>query len=451
MSTFIDKVDIPMLDDLLADLNPWWANAAARTSAPSVRRALQPVVLNGLRGSDRRALVLVGPRQVGKTVLLRQCIDDLLDAGWPPGNITYFDFSDDRLTSVVTTPRAVLEQKPPSFVREHRRAILLDEVGRVEGWADWLKQMVDREAHRILVTDSAAHLLHDKGRESGLGRWEEHTLEGLTYREYLAFQARPGEPGEQAERRLPNPLEAFLFFGGFPEHVHNQSLAQVRQRVRIDIADRALLRDLQQTGVDVQRVRDLFVYLMEDSGSIFDGQSRSRALVRMGDDRPDKRSMEKWLGLLIDTHLVVRVDLFATQATGKLGGRARPKLYAVDQGLITAFASTPRPLGDSRLRAQVTEAAVLRAMRSTSPEGVTYAREVTETDFIVQRFDGRVAVEVTSSGQLRGKPNEVRERFGKAQATRALVVHGGLEEDAKGTIVPIHRFLLDPDSYLKGR
>lgn len=33
-----------------------------------------------LEQSDRRALLLMGPRQVGKTVLLLQTADDLLDA-----------------------------------------------------------------------------------------------------------------------------------------------------------------------------------------------------------------------------------------------------------------------------------------------------------------------------------------------------------------------------------
>jgi hypothetical protein len=29
---------------------------------------------------------------IGKTVLLFQLVDDLLEAGWPPQNLTYFDF-----------------------------------------------------------------------------------------------------------------------------------------------------------------------------------------------------------------------------------------------------------------------------------------------------------------------------------------------------------------------
>jgi predicted AAA+ superfamily ATPase len=57
-------------------------------------------VLAQLLGDSRRALVLSGPRQVGKTTILYQVIGDLLgNQGWPAENITYFDFSDERLSA----------------------------------------------------------------------------------------------------------------------------------------------------------------------------------------------------------------------------------------------------------------------------------------------------------------------------------------------------------------
>jgi uncharacterized protein len=85
--------------EILQDQNPWWRSAdARRASAYPVRRELQrEVVERAGRLADRRAVVVVGPRQVGKTVLLLQTADDLLTAGWPAANLTYFDFSDDRL------------------------------------------------------------------------------------------------------------------------------------------------------------------------------------------------------------------------------------------------------------------------------------------------------------------------------------------------------------------
>lgn len=75
-----------ILTDLLQDQNPWWRDGAIRRARGyPVRRDLQPKVLSRLlRVDDRRAVLLLGPRQVGKTILLLQLADDLLAQGWPP-------------------------------------------------------------------------------------------------------------------------------------------------------------------------------------------------------------------------------------------------------------------------------------------------------------------------------------------------------------------------------
>ena len=66
--------------EILQDQNSWWRSAdARRASIYPVRRELQLEVVERVwRWADRRAVVVVGPRQVGKTVLLLQTADDLL-------------------------------------------------------------------------------------------------------------------------------------------------------------------------------------------------------------------------------------------------------------------------------------------------------------------------------------------------------------------------------------
>src|SRR5262245_32025513 len=112
------------VEDVLADRNPWWRDSKSRTSGPLTRRFLQGTVRDRLLSTDRRATLVIGPRQVGKSVLLRQCANDLLDRGWPPANLTYFDFSDDRLPEP-PSPRDVASFEPLGFRGDHPRALLL--------------------------------------------------------------------------------------------------------------------------------------------------------------------------------------------------------------------------------------------------------------------------------------------------------------------------------------
>src|SRR3954447_3551537 len=112
--------------DLLQDLNPWWQGSPARRAEEyPVRRELQPKILERILDlEDRRATLLLGPRQVGKTVLLLQLVDDLLAQGLPPRNLTYFDFSDDRILGGAISAREVVETLPVGLVPDYPRIFL---------------------------------------------------------------------------------------------------------------------------------------------------------------------------------------------------------------------------------------------------------------------------------------------------------------------------------------
>jgi len=447
--------------DLLHDMNPAWMDPRARAASRfPVRRKLHAQLLQHLSSSERRAAVMLGPRQVGKTTLLLQLADDLVDkVGVAPPNVTYFDFSDDRLPLEGISPRDVVDFAPPGVRQDQPRFFLFDEVGRGARWAQWLKNAVDARHGRFIVTDSASTLLLQGGRESGLGRWDEYRIEALSMREYLAFQALPDESLESTLRRLPSPFERYLSFGGRPEHVLAESLTDVRRRIRADTVDRAIRRDLLRYDVDVERVRELFVYLVTDSGAIFDAAARARLLQRPGASPVDRRSLEKWVRLLEETMLIVRLDPFARAATGKLAGRSYPKLYASDHGLVVAFSGVADPLEDPAVRGRAFEAAVFRHLRECVERtdlALAYARDkrgAAEVDFVVHEGPKvRALVEVTSGKDPTGKLEQVAAAARDLKARRSIIVHGGMEERRKGDVwlAPAPSFLLGAPEWIGG-
>ncbi len=434
---------------ILEDQNPWWREPSPRAARRyPMRRDLQKEVLRRvLDVDDRRALVILGPRQVGKTVILMQTADDLLDRGLPAHNLTYFDFSDDRVTRPVTA-REIAETRPAGQGDDQPRVLLLDEVRLAPNWARWLKQAVDRGNDRIVVTDSAASLLRDAGRESGQGRWDEYRLEGLSFREFLKLHGRPDESAEVVLRGKPNVLERYLDLGGFPEHALSDDPPAVRRRLRGDIVDRAILRDLSGRVDSAEAVRDLFVYLMQGSGGLFNARARATELAK------DERSVRRWERLLEDTFLVSRLPRFARSPA--VGLRSQPKLYAADHGLVSAFAVSRRQ--DSMLRGQLFEAAVFRHLREAARESGaqlyyfrTKAKE--EIDFVVEGSSEQVAVEVTCSRPDARKRRRLQAAGERLKADRILLVHGGLVAASDGQLstLPLQRFLLDPLGSLKGK
>jgi predicted AAA+ superfamily ATPase len=413
------------------------------------RRELQPRVLSRLlRREERRALVLMGPRQVGKTTLLLQVVDDLLDRGWPPANVTYFDFSDHRITRPVTAQR-VVEAEPEGLDPEFHRIFLLDEIASVPRWDRWLKQAVDQHVGHIVATDSAASLIRAAGRESGPGRWDELWLEGLTFREFVQF-AQPGE-SENALRALgPRLLEHYLLRGGFPEHagimpglrdeVDDQT---VLRKLREDVVDRALLRDLARDVDDPEPVRGLFVYLAQASGAVLNLARRASDL------RHDPRTVSRWVHLLEDTLLLVRLSRFAEHPAALL--RARPKIFAADHGLVNAFALLDPDAAE--VRGRVFETVVFRHLRELQRKdprarlSFYHDGRKVEGDFILQLPGSVLAIEVTSSTRPKQERlDKLRTIARRTGADRRILVYNGVVERQERDVdlVPVARFLWEP-------
>jgi hypothetical protein len=438
------------IHDLVASLNPWWQEPGARPDrSRPVRRDLQPRLLRQLLDlEDRRAFALAGARQMGKTTMLWQVVADLLERGWPPGNVTYFDFSDIRVTQAIS-PSDVAEVSPSLASGTHPRVLLLDEISRAEHWDRWLKGAVDRGGFRIGVTDSAASLLRSGAVESGQGRWDEIRVGGLNFREFLRLSAEEGEEPEEALARLPNLFERYLALGGFPEHVTAEDFRRTRQRIRDDVVNRAIYRDLSRAGVDVERVRRLFVFLAQESGSIFKLKDRAEQV------HADTRPVRHWLSLLDEAALIARLPRHAVKASSRMRGAEREKVYMSDHGMVTAFSLTG--MDDPEVRSRVFEAVVFRHLRELERTvdgrvSVFRPEEDLEIDFVFETGRRRVAIEVTSSSGVKGKKlDRLLSAAHQVSSQERILIFGGVTraEERGVEVTPLRDFLLDPAGALK--
>lgn len=303
--------------------------------------------------------------------------------------------------------------------------------------------------HRFVVTDSAASVVFAQLQESGLGRWDVLRLEGLSFHEYLRMLSGSDEAtDEEILRRYPNALERYLARGGFPEHALEENTELVRHRLRADIADRAILRDLLRFGVEVERIKRLFVYLVQESGAIFDPGKCASAL------QADPRSVQSWISLLQSTHLIDRLERHPVPPSARL--KEKPRLFAADHGFVVAFAAVAHPQQDAKVRSRVFETVVFRHLRELVEDpgllGFYRSAESSEADFVMKRNGQTVVVEVTSSRSPDSKKREGLYSVGKRLKTKnLLIVHGGVVREVLGDLrlVPLQEFLLDPAATLQ--
>lgn len=311
------------------------------TSALRPRAYLDPVRQLLLDSKVRRAVVLLGPRRVGKTILIRHLIGKLLDSGVPGQRVSYVEMDHPLLhgQSLETLVRQIEVAAPAS---EGERFLFFDEIQSHKDWEKYLKALVDhRPDLRILVSGSAAAALKRQSTESGAGRFTDFLLPPLTFSEYLAL--RPEAPAIREEQpglyalediaRLNRQFVEYVNFGGYPELALSPTVRDNPERfVKSDIVDKVLLRDLPQLyGIkDIQELNSLFTLLAFNTGEEVSFEQLSK---RSG---VGKQTIQRYIEYLEAAFLLKRV--FRVDQDGRRYQRERHfKVYLTNSAMYTGL------------------------------------------------------------------------------------------------------------------
>ncbi|UFS72082.1 ATP-binding protein [Geomonas sp. RF6] len=330
---------------VLRQYNPWWSGARF-PDLPAWRRAAFREVNDWLHAPPAgRALLLSGPRQVGKTTLLLQAIDVLLDQGVAPTNILYATF-DHPLLKLIGLDGLLRLWREFEPAREGVEYLFLDEIQATKDWQVWLKHQVDFEKKRRIAVTGSATPLQMEGQESGVGRWHTIRLATLSFYEYLQIRNDPmpqlppmtslmtlfgKTPGWFARigedsRPLTGLFHEYLLRGGFPQSTLVSSIPMAQKLLREDIVDKVLKRDMTAL-FGVRRVLELeqtFLYLCLHDGGLMDMQVLSKNL------EVKKATASNFIALLEATHLIYRLLPFGY---GKEILRGKAKIYLADAAI----------------------------------------------------------------------------------------------------------------------
>ena len=330
---------------VLRQFNPWWGGSRP-SDLPSWRRAAFREISDWMtQPPAHRALLVSGARQVGKTTLMLQVIDALLQRGVPASKILYatFDHPLLKLAGLDGLLELWREREPE---RDGIEYLFLDEIQYTKDWQTWIKHQVDfQKNRRIAVTGSATPLVTE-GQESGVGRLHTVRLATLSFFEYLQIKkiAVPDLPAVSSLARLfdwspakfaqiaaeSRPLvghfHEYLLRGGFPQSAQMESISQAQRLLREDIVDKVLKRDMTAL-FGVRRVLELeqtFLYLCLHDGGLLDMTDLCSNL------EVKKPTANNFLDLLEATHLIHRLPPFGY---GKQILRARYKVYLADAAI----------------------------------------------------------------------------------------------------------------------
>jgi len=247
------------------------------------------------------AVVLLGPRQVGKTTLARACLAD--------SSGIYLDLESQRDTSKLSDPEDYLSQRESQLV-------VLDEIQRLPDLFPSLRSLIDDgrtrglRAGRFLLLGSASLELIHQSSETLAGR--------IAYLELHPLDAT--EIGSV-------PVERLWLRGGFPDSFLAETDA-LSSEYRDFLIRSYLERDLPLFGSRLAsgKLRNLWTMLAHAQGGVANISALARNL------EIDGRTMNAHLDLLENLLLVRKLKPWHAN-TGKRLVKS-PKLYIRDSGLV---------------------------------------------------------------------------------------------------------------------
>jgi predicted AAA+ superfamily ATPase len=392
----------------------------------TIARAITPRLLTAL--DDTPAVMLVGPRQAGKSTLVQG-----LAGGPHPAR--YLSLDDLRTLDAA-------RRDPVGLIEGADGPLIVDEIQRAPELLLPIKAAIDRDRRpgRFILTGSAHVMLLPTVSESLAGRVEVHTLwpfsqaeiEGVPGRivELLLDESlRPGPVPASARENLIGRIAR----GGFPEAVVRE--ADRREEWLASYLTAIVQRDLRDLA-NIERLAEVPAVLASLASRVRAPLNKTEVSSSVGIPRT---SLDRYLTLLEHVFLVHRLPAWHSNRIKQIA--KAPKLLLSDSALLTHLLRTDarRLAEDNTLLGSVLEcfagmelAKQLSAAKTRA--SLMHMRTATgaEVDFVLEGADGRIAgIEVKASATVRGEDFKhlaaVRDRIGGERFTRGVVLYTGGE------------------------
>ena len=374
--------------------------------------------------ADTPVVLITGPRQAGKTTLVKQIADRKM----------HYLTLDEQLTLLAA------KEDPVGLIREHDY-LVVDEVQRAPELILAIKKAVDddRRPGRFLLTGSANLMTLPTVADSLAGRMETLRLLPLSQSEIHGGKANwidsvfVGSVPEPNHPLTGGELTEAVLQGGYPE-----ALSRTRQRRRTMWArqyiDAIIQRDVRDVAnVDkLDQMPRLLRALAHVSGQLSN-------YTQLGSNIGlDHKSVARYVGVLENVFLLARVSPFVENRLKRVV--RTPKIQFMDSGLLaTLIDLTPETArGDRNRFGPVLETFVYGELlkHASTAEGdyeLLYFRDhdKMEVDFVIENAAGDlIGVEVKSTATVKADSLRGLHRFSAAvghRFKRGIVLYDGTE------------------------
>lgn len=368
-------------------------------------------------------LAISGVRRCGKSFLMKQIINALIEHKIPPENILLVNLE---LPALAGPADQVFNEIWESFQKiknpQGRLYLFLDEVQTLPNWEKWVKYQYDLHKGNIkfIVTGSNSQLLSSEFATLLSGRVIEKRLFPFSFRELLRHHGiDSSDPQTLAleKNKVMRFFENLLYNGGMPETL-NLEQREVQREIIAAYFDTIIYKDIvPRFSVRQSRLlKDLAVYLVQNVTSIVN----INKLAGIFDS--NRNSLKEFVSYLESSLLISLFEKFDFSA--KKRSLAFKKIYSIDNAFYSLI-----PLRFSPDNGKLLENLVAVELQRRYSQ-VFYWKNHNECDFVC--FEDNKAVEAIQVCYRLNENNRAREIAGLEAACKYL----GLEQ---GTILTFNQ------------
>lgn len=381
-----------------------------------------------LQEPRRTIQVVAGPRQVGKTTLVKQVLQQLST----PSRFFNADGVEpddkDWIAARWEEVRALMH-----FNQYQEMVLVIDEVHKINNWSEQVKREWDADTFndvniKVVLLGSSRLLLKKGLTESLAGRFE---ILSMTHWSFQEMQEAFGWD-----------INQYVYFGGYPgsaPYVNNE--ARWRKYMRESIIAPAIEKDVLQT---TYIYKPALMHQLFHLGCAYSGELLSyNKMLGLLQDAGNATTLVNYLEVLGESKLLTGLPKYVKDASRKY--RTIPKLQVYNNALLTALTegvSYEKVFTDPQLWGRWVESAVGCYLLDKADEldcDLFYWREDNEeVDFVLRRADKLLAIEVKSGKR---QSNSGLSTFRQMYNPQHSLVVGGqalpLEDLFKGDIASL--------------
>ena len=325
--------------------------------------------------------VLIGIRRSGKSVILKQIIDELKANGVNDDHIIYINFEDYDFEEY-TDAKKLNDYIKEQIIDDKKYYIFFDEIQNVEKWEKVVNSLRATKNTSIFITSSNSDLLSSDLATHIAGRYVSFKVTPFTFKEVCELL------NITDSRDIENAFNDYIKWGGMPQGFMQKNDISKKTYLN-DIYDSIIIKDIVRRFniKDIDLLNRIVTYILTTPSQVFSADSLKN-YMKSESRNVSLETLYNYLDYIYRANLIYKAERYDVRGKRILTGKY--KYYLTDLGFTNILSEGKKSQVGAYLENIVYNELIARGYNVN-----VGTLENAEVDFIATRFDEKIYIQVT--------------------------------------------------------